>query len=256
MTKTCTKCKKEKSLEEFHKSSKHPLGRKPRCKACVKEEYDKYNSKEEIKERKRLWQQEKQHSTEYLENKKNYNREYNRSEEVKRKASERRQTAEYKEYMKEYRKKYTKTEKYKESVRKYSLSEKGKESRRKNSNSEKAKERNRVNAEKYKELGLRNQVQRRYRQNHPDKINALTTKRKAQKLKATPIWFEKEVELITFMYTIAKELSYKTGIKFHVDHIVPLKSKLVCGLHTIANLGILPDKVNLAKGNRFWPDMP
>jgi hypothetical protein len=41
-----------------------------------------------------------------------------------------------------------------------------------------------------------------------------------------------------------------TGIKWHVDHIVPLHHKKACGLHAAANIQVVPAYFNLKKGNR------
>lgn len=41
-----------------------------------------------------------------------------------------------------------------------------------------------------------------------------------------------------------------TGIKWHVDHIVPLNHKKVCGLHNGYNLQVVPSLWNIKKGNR------
>ena len=85
-------------------------------------------------------------------------------------------------------------------------------------------------------------------------IAAGVMKRRASKIQATPIWFNKfEVDEI---YNKAKQLTAITGISYHVDHIIPLHSKIVCGLHCTSNLRVIPAHENIAKGNRYWEDMP
>ena len=40
-----------------------------------------------------------------------------------------------------------------------------------------------------------------------------------------------------------------TGIEWHVDHIIPLKGDVVCGLHVWNNFAVIPKVDNLRKGN-------
>ncbi len=73
-------------------------------------------------------------------------------------------------------------------------------------------------------------------------FRARDAKRRASKLLATPNW----ANLITI-----KEIYRTCPTGYHVDHIVPLQGKLVCGLHCEFNLQHLPARENLSKGNRF-----
>lgn len=93
---------------------------------------------------------------------------------------------------------------------------------------------------------------RQWQQHNPDKVNAIIAKRRARKMQATPAWADEET--IDSMYKLAM-LFNRTGINLHVDHVVPLQSDLVCGLHCEANLQLLPASDNQSKGNRWWPDM-
>ena len=78
--------------------------------------------------------------------------------------------------------------------------------------------------------------------------NAHCAKRKATILKATPPWFN-ELE-VTRIYRKAYILR-RCGSDVHVDHIIPLQSKTVSGLHCAANLQIISAADNLSKGNKF-----
>ena len=81
-------------------------------------------------------------------------------------------------------------------------------------------------------------------------------KRRARKLQATPNYNDEELQewqnfAMGEMYEMAKIVSEQTNRVIHVDHIVPLQNDLVCGLHCIENLQLLPGEENLSKSNRF-----
>lgn len=88
----------------------------------------------------------------------------------------------------------------------------------------------------------------------PGAIRAKKAARKAAAIKATPSWADSAK--IRKVYADAKEATEIFGVQFDVDHIVPLRSKIVCGLHVESNLRILERDKNVAKGNFHWPDMP
>lgn len=96
------------------------------------------------------------------------------------------------------------------------------------------------------------EVKKQWRQQNTDKTNASRAKRRALKLQATPSWVDRDS--LIGMYKLALMFN-RTGIKLQVDHIVPLQSDTVCGLHCESNLQLLPATDNNSKGNRYWPDM-
>jgi len=73
--------------------------------------------------------------------------------------------------------------------------------------------------------------------------------------RAWPDWavYPEEFKAI---YKKAQHLTKETGIKYSVDHIVPIRSAEVCGLHVPWNLRVITDTENSAKSNNWWPDMP
>ncbi len=93
---------------------------------------------------------------------------------------------------------------------------------------------------------------REYKKANRAKLNALDSKRRAIKLKSTPKWLtEADYRAIEDFYKIAQKLKLETGQEYHVDHIVPLQGKDVCGLHVPWNLQVISASENLRKSNKL-----
>jgi hypothetical protein len=102
-----------------------------------------------------------------------------------------------------------------------------------------------VCAERIKDWEVRN----------PDRVRAKGSRRRAAKLNAQPNWLtEEQKEQILSVYAHARDCELVSGYKYHVDHIVPLQGKNICGLHVPWNLQVLPSDVNLSKSNKYEPD--
>lgn len=92
----------------------------------------------------------------------------------------------------------------------------------------------------------------RYNKENPEVRAHHSAKRRAETLDATPVWLTKEQhDDIKAMYALAKKFERLCNTCYHVDHIVPLAGKDVCGLHVPWNLQLLPAKINMTKGNRY-----
>jgi len=86
-----------------------------------------------------------------------------------------------------------------------------------------------------------------------DYYRAKDAQRRAQKQNATPWWAD--LDAIRAIYAEMLRLNKETGIAHHVDHIVPLVSKKVCGLHVSWNLRIVTATENMKKHNRLLEDI-
>lgn len=69
----------------------------------------------------------------------------------------------------------------------------------------------------------------------------------------TPLWANEFV--IKQIYLDCHLISEMTGIKHHVDHIIPLKGKKVSGLHVENNLRIIPASENLIKSSKLIEEL-
>jgi hypothetical protein len=93
----------------------------------------------------------------------------------------------------------------------------------------------------------------RWQRLNPARSAAKTMRYYARKLKATPCWAD--IRAIDAVYEEAARRTAATGVPHHVDHIVPLQGREVCGLHVAWNLRVIPARDNRRKSNRLIPDL-
>lgn len=72
---------------------------------------------------------------------------------------------------------------------------------------------------------------------------------RAKKQNKFPAWADKKE--IKKIYEQAVLMEKETGIKYDVDHIIPLNGENVTGFHVHNNLQIVTKRKNCEKGNNF-----
>jgi hypothetical protein len=94
--------------------------------------------------------------------------------------------------------------------------------------------------------------QARWVQNNRAKFYEMLARRYASKKNGTPLWLTTEDRArIVAVYEDAVARSATEGTKYHVDHIIPLRGRAVCGLHVPWNLQVLPARENMRKRNHY-----
>lgn len=78
------------------------------------------------------------------------------------------------------------------------------------------------------------------------KANAWNAKARATAMGALPSW--SDLKAIEVIYAEAAVLGLE------VDHVIPLRGQMVCGLHVEGNLRMLTKLENQQKGNRYVPE--
>lgn len=96
--------------------------------------------------------------------------------------------------------------------------------------------------------------QRKWRKENRELHNQRNAHSKSIVRRQTPKWIGSEEQwLMREASDLARLRTKATGILWHVDHIYPLRGKLVCGLHVPENLQVITQAANARKHNRYAP---
>jgi len=213
----CTECKTEKPATTKY-FYKAGIGLETKCKECRLSKF----KQNRVENHDKFLSRDKEARDKHQDKIKAYHKEYNKVNSEKRSLVRRKRYADNKEKELEINKKWALLNKEKRS-----------------------------NDSKYHYIKTRDErlLQcKAWKNSNKHKVNSYAAKRRSAELLAVPLWFE--ATNVQRLYLDAR-LSGK-----HVDHIVPLISDKVCGLHCLSNLRVISAKENLSKNNRYWPDMP
>lgn len=94
-----------------------------------------------------------------------------------------------------------------------------------------------------------------WKKNNPEATRADTSNRRRRHRDASPPWLTLHQKAdMRALYLLAAQMTRTTGEPYVVDHIYPLRSEIVCGLHVPWNLRVMTREANLRKSNNMPDD--
>lgn len=94
-----------------------------------------------------------------------------------------------------------------------------------------------------------------WKHRNPEEVKLHTNVRRRRHRAAIPPWVNATHRAeVKALYRAAVELTRLTGVRYVVDHIVPLQSDVVCGLHVPWNLRVTTQHENATKSNKLPDD--
>ena len=255
-TKTCNKCLAVKDLSLFRARKKNNDGRGSTCKECLSISDRKYREKHSEK----IGQYYKENKQKVNAKQKEYykkNAEYIKSKSANYYSNNKDTAlASQKRYAEKNKERISSYQRQKYLNNRSSVIKKAKEYARNNSEkvAEYQKKWKAENQEKIKAWSdanpdYFNEKAKQWAIDNPSQSRANSANRRAAKMNALAAWADQSI--IEKMYSESRRLMELTGIKFAIDHVIPLQGDIVTGLHVETNLQILTAYENGSKNNRI-----
>ena len=103
-----------------------------------------------------------------------------------------------------------------------------------------------------RDLEKRRESKRKWKRKNKEQQRVYTNTRRRRLRDATPIWQTTEDKAaIKAIYEKCARWTKETGVRYVVDHVIPLQAPNVCGLHVPDNLQVIPHAANVKKSNKF-----
>lgn len=97
------------------------------------------------------------------------------------------------------------------------------------------------------------EIKRRHYDENKHQYVARASARRERERVATPAWAD--MDEISAFFELSDFATQESGEQYHVDHIIPLQGRKVCGLHVQDNLRVIPATENRAKSNKLIEDL-